>query len=183
MPLVEDLAAQGYELRPLTSQDAPGLAAAYDRNRAHLAPWDPPRPQDWWTEAGQRTRVEAELHAVAHGRLAVWVVHHRGQVVGRVALNNVVMGPLCSAAMGYWVDAAHTGRGVATWAGEHACVEALRAGLHRVEAGTVRHNTASQGVLRRLGFTRFGTAERYLFIAGAWQDHHLYQRILHDDPL
>lgn len=180
---MDDLRAQGYDLRPPTLEDAPAIAAAYDRNRAHLARWDPPRPDGWWTEAGQRARIEGEIDAVSHGRLVVWVLHHGDQVVGRIALNNIVMAAFRSASMGYWVDAAHTGRGLATWAGRHACAEALRLGLHRVEAGTVRHNTASQGVLRRLGFTQFGTAERYLFIDGAWQDHHLYQRILHDDPL
>jgi ribosomal-protein-alanine N-acetyltransferase len=45
------------------------------------------------------------------------------------------------------------------------------------------HNTGSQAVLLRCGFEHFGTARNYLFIAGAWQDHHLYQRILHDNPL
>ena len=183
MTVVGDLSAQGYELRPLSIDDAPAAAAAYARNRAHLEPWDPPRPPEFWTEEGQRRRIAVEVEAVAQGRQAAWGVHHRGQVVGRVALNNIVHGPFRSASMGYWVDAAHTGRGVATWAGEHACAEALRLGLHRVEAGTLVHNTASQGVLRRLGFTRFGTAEKYLFIAGEWRDHHLYQRILHDDPL
>ena len=180
---MDDPSAQGYELRPLSLEDAPALASAYARNRAHLAPWDPPRPAAFWTEDGQRERIAVELDAVAHGRQAAWAIHHDGQVVGRVALNNVVHGPFRSASMGYWVDADHTGRGIASWAGAHGCREALRLGLHRVEAGTLVHNSASQGVLRRLGFTRFGTAERYLFIAGAWQDHHLYQRILHDDPL
>jgi [ribosomal protein S5]-alanine N-acetyltransferase len=180
---VDDLTALGYELRPLSIDDAPAVAAAYARNRAHLAPWDPPRAPEFWTERGQRARIATEVEAVAHGRQAAWAVHHSGQVVGRVTLNNIVHGPFRSAAMGYWVDAAHTGRGVATWAGAFACAEALHLGLHRVEAGTLLHNTASRGVLRRLGFTWFGTAERYLFIAGAWQDHHLYQRILHDDPL
>jgi len=180
---VDDLAARGYELRPLTLEDAPALAAAYSRNREHLAPWDPPRPPDWFTEAGQRERITSELGAIDHGRQAVWVVHHGAEVVGRVALNTIVLGPFRSASLGYWVDVAHTGRGVATWAGEHACGEARRLGLHRVEAGTVLTNTASQAVLRRLGFEQFGTAERYLFIDGAWRDHHLFQRILHDDPL
>ena len=183
MTVVDDLARQGYELRPLRLEDAPATAAAYQRNRAHLAPWDPPRPAAFWTEAGQHERISTELEAVEHGALAVWLVHHDGQVVGRTALNNIVQGAFRSASMGYWVDAAHTGRGVATWAGRHACAEALRLGLHRVEAGTMLHNTASQRVLEHLGFRRFGTAERYLFIAGAWRDHHLYQRVLHDDPL
>ena len=183
MTAVDRLPAQGYELRPVSLEDAPALAAAYARNRGHLAPWDPPRLPEFFTEDGQRDRLAVELEAMAHGRQAAWAVHHGGQVVGRVALNNIVHGPFRSASLGYWVDAAHTGRGVATWAGAHACAEALRLGLHRVEAGTLVHNTASQQVLRRLEFTRFGTAERYLFIAGAWRDHHLYQRILHDDPL
>ena len=183
MPVVDDLTARGYELRPLTLEDARALAAAYDRNRRHLAPWDPPRPPDWWTEPGQRARVTTELDAVEAGRLAAWLVHHGGEVVGRVALNSIVLGPFRSASMGYWIDGGHTGRGVATWAGEHACAEGRRLGLHRVEAGTMRHNMASQGVLRRLRFTWFGTAERYLFIDGAWRDHHLFQRLLHDDPL
>ena len=181
--LVDDPRRQGYELRPIRYEDAPALAAAYERNRAHLAPWDPPRGPEWFTAAGQRERVVSELEATAGGRLAAWLVHSGGEVVGRVALQNVVLGPFRSASLGYWVDGAHTGRGIATWAGEFACAEALRVGLHRVEAGTVLHNTGSQAVLRRLGFVHFGTAERYLFIDGEWRDHHLFQRLLHDDPL
>jgi ribosomal-protein-alanine N-acetyltransferase len=37
-------------------------------------------------------------------------------------------------------------------------------------------------VLRRAGFTEYGMAEKFLFIAGRWQDHILFQRILHDRP-
>ena len=178
-----DPPAAGFELRPLTLEDAAALAAAYDRNRAHLSPWDPPRSDDFWTEAGQRERLMTELEAVAAGRQAAWLLHHEDRVVGRFALNTIVKGPFRSSTVGYWVDGQHTGRGLATWAVAQVCDEARRLGLHRLEAGTMLHNTASQAVLRRSGFRHFGTAERYLFIAGAWQDHHLFQRILHDDPL
>jgi ribosomal-protein-alanine N-acetyltransferase len=81
------------------------------------------------------------------------------------------------------VDAAHLGRGLASGAVEFACAQAWGRGLHRVEAGTLVHNTASQRVLEVAGFEYYGTARKFLFIAGAWQDHRLYQRILHDDPL
>jgi ribosomal-protein-alanine N-acetyltransferase len=40
------------------------------------------------------------------------------------------------------------------------------------------HNAASQQVLRRDGFEEFGLARDYLRIAGRWQDHRLFQRIL-----
>jgi ribosomal-protein-alanine N-acetyltransferase len=126
--------------------------------------------------------VSAELEAVARGQLAVWLIRFGDLVTGRVALNNIVMAAFRSASVGYWVDAEHTRRGLATRAVEHACADAFRLGLHRVEAGTVVENVASQTVLQRCGFAQFGTAPRYLFIAGTWRDHHLFQRILHDDP-
>jgi [ribosomal protein S5]-alanine N-acetyltransferase len=52
--------------------------------------------------------------------------------------------------------------------------------LHRVEAGTLVDNVASQRVLEKNGFTRIGLARRYLRIAGAWRDHILFQRTIED---
>ena len=170
-----------YEISPLRVEDAPALAAAYQRNRGHLRLWEPVRPPGFFSIEGQQARVSAELEAVARGQLAVWLIRSGDLVTGRVALNNIVMAAFRSAAVGYWVDGQHTRRGLATRAVEHACAEAIQLGLHRVEAGTVVHNVASQAVLRRCGFVPFGTAPSYLWIAGAWQDHHLFQRILHDE--
>lgn len=172
----------GCRIVPLHQDHAEALAAAYLRNREHLAPWDPVRPASFFTPAGQRALVGQQLAEVAAGRLAVWLLEHEGEVVGRVALNNVVHAVLCSASLGYWVDAAHLRQG---WAGvmvEHACAEALPMGLHRVEAGTLLHNEASQRVLLRAGFEEYGVARQLLYLGGAWQDHRLYQRILHDGP-
>jgi [ribosomal protein S5]-alanine N-acetyltransferase len=172
----------GYEIRTLEREDASALAAAYRRNREHLAPWDPVRPERFFSDAGQRGEVEARLGVIAQGSGASWVLVHEGAIVGRVNLNNVVRGVFQSASLGYWTDGAHTGRGLGTSMVEHAVEQAVGLGLHRLEAGTLVHNLASQGVLRRAGFSGFGKAEKYLFIAGAWQDHLLFQRILGDRP-
>lgn len=51
-----------------------------------------------------------------------------------------------------------------------------------MEAGTLVDNLASQRVLTKAGFERFGLAPRYLHIDGAWRDHRLFQRLLHDQP-
>lgn len=173
----------GYAIRELTAADAPALARAYRRNRDHLRPWEPHREKSFFTEAGQNAAVTVQLRAAKLGQLAAWVVEHDGEVVGRINLNNIVHGVLRSGALGYWVDGAHLRRGLAVAAVEHACDEALARGLHRVEAGTMVHNVASQRVLERCGFDSYGLAPSYLFIDGAWRDHKLYQRILHDDPL
>jgi ribosomal-protein-alanine N-acetyltransferase len=173
----------GYTVRPLAQSDAEALAAAYSRNREHLAPWDPVRPSEFYSVEGQQDAIARQLSLVGGGLLGTWVLEHDGDIDGRVSLNNLVRGVLASAAVGYWVDHRHTRRGLASALVEHACAEALTMGLHRVEAGTMLHNIASQRVLLRTGFSRYGTAPQFLFIGGAWQDHHLYQRILHDNPL
>jgi ribosomal-protein-alanine N-acetyltransferase len=174
---------EGYTARELAVADAAALAAAYRRNREHLRPWDPRRAKEFFTEEGQEAAVAAQLRLVAAGTLYAWVIVAEGRIVGRVNLNNVVQGIFRSASLGYWVDVGHLRRGVARGAVRFACAEARRRGLHRVEAGTLTHNEASQRVLLGCGFELFGTAERYLFIDGAWRDHNLYQRILHDEPL
>ncbi|NYD42274.1 GNAT family N-acetyltransferase [Nocardioides panaciterrulae] len=172
----------GYELRPLAGDDAPALAAAYARNRDHLAPWDPRRSEEFFTEAGQRRDTDAKLESARLGLQDPWLLWHDQVVVGRVNLNNIVRGVFQSASVGYWVDRQYLGRGLAGAAVGFALRRASEMGLHRVEAGTLVGNLASQAVLRRCGFEQYGAAAQYLFIAGAWQDHLLFQRILHDRP-
>jgi len=76
------------------------------------------------------------------------------------------------------VAQARNGRGIATTAVKLVVREAFMVlGLHRVEAGTLVDNVASQRVLEKAGFERIGLARRYLHIAGAWRDHILFQRL------
>lgn len=172
----------GCSIRPVRLDDAAALAAAYDRNREHLAPWEPPRPESFFTEAGQREAVAKQLEQVELGLHLSWVVERDGDVVGRINLNNIVRGALWGGALGYWVDHRNLRQGLARAMVGHAVAASRELGLHRLEASTLTHNEASQRVLRGLGFEHYGTAPRFLFIAGSWQDHHLYQLLLHDDP-
>ena len=162
--------------RPLTRDDAPALARLVAENREFLAPWEPSREESWFTVAGQRTAVQAMLERVDQGTALSCVVLVSGEVVGRVDLSNVVRGAVQSCSIGYWIARATTGRGLAT----AAVGEMLRRafddlGLHRVEAATLPHNVASQRVLERNGFSRYGLAPQYVRIAGRWQDHVLFQ--------
>ncbi|GAB7042272.1 MULTISPECIES: GNAT family N-acetyltransferase [Catenuloplanes] len=163
--------------RPVTVADAPALAALLTANRSHLAPWDPIRPDEYFTAAGQADLIDAGLRTTS----ILHVILVDGEIAGRINLNNVVRGPFRSGNLGYWVDHARTGRGVAT-----AAVRAFtrvvfdEQGLHRMEAGTLVHNHASQRVLTRTGFTPFGLAPRYLRIAGQWQDHRMFQLLAED---
>ncbi|MEU8627247.1 GNAT family protein [Streptomyces sp. NPDC048669] len=172
-------------LRPVTEADAASLAASMTRSRMYMRPWEPRRPDAFYTERGQRERVAGLLAEREAGRVMPWsLVEGEDRAIGGFHLNAVVLGPFRSATLGYWVDVEYAGRGLATAAVRKICELArdeLR--LHRIEAGTVLDNVASQRVLAKCGFERFGTAPRYMHIDGEWRDHRLFQRILHDGPL
>lgn len=171
-------------LRPVTLDDAAPLAESLTRSRAYMRPWEPVRPESFYTERAQRERLAVLLADAEAGRVASWVlVDGQDRAVGAFTLNNIVRGPLRSAALGYWIDVEHSGRGLATAAAEYVCAAARdELGLHRVEAGTMVDNKASQRVLAKCGFEEYGLAPRYLHIDGEWRDHRLFQRILHDGP-
>ena len=173
----------GYEIRPLREGDWPQVGEAYRRNREHLVRWDPERPASFWTDAGQRLDAQRLVTAAEEGRTYSYLLTHGGQVVGRGLITNLVRAHMLSAVVGYWVDHEHQGRGLATAMTGYLVQEATEIGLHRLEAGTMVENVASQRVLERSGFTRIGVARQLLYIQGQWRDHVLFQRILHDRPL
>ena len=181
-PLLPARIADDVVLRLARTGDGRALAAAYDRNREHLAPWEPVRSPDFYDGAFQERQLALQIADRVAGRgCPLLLAADDGAVVGRVNLTAIQRGAFDSASLGYWVDHARTGRGLMT-AAVGVVVEHARdaLGLHRLEAATLPHNAASQAVLAAHGFTRIGLAERYLRIAGTWQDHVLFQRILTD---
>lgn len=168
-------------IRSLALSDGPELAAAYVRNRDYLQPWDPVRPESFFTSDGQQDAVAHSVALQTERRGFFWVLTDGPLIVGRISVSNVVRGAFQSGDLGYWVAEEYQGRGLASAAVEVASTVArTEGGLHRIQAGTLVHNTASMKVLERCSFTRIGMAPRYLCINGAWQDHLLFQRILHD---
>jgi len=163
--------------RLLTPDDAPALAQLHRDNREFLAPWEPVRPEGFFTDDGQREIIRAALEDHARGsNLPHVIVDDSGRIVGRITLNGITRRAFQSCSVGYWLSASHNGRGLATAAVHDILRVAFEElGLHRVQAETLRHNVRSQRVLERNGFVRFGVAPAYIQIAGTWQDHVLFQ--------
>lgn len=172
-----------HTLRPIRLGDGAALAQAYADNREHLAPWEPMRPAEFFTPSWQEDDVERCVDDAASARNARFVIESSdGVICGRMNLNNIVRGAFRSADLGYWIDHTRQGRGLASRGVEALIVHARDAlSLHRLQAATLVHNGASQRVLSVNGFGRIGLAPRYLRIAGEWQDHVLFQRLLDDD--
>ncbi|MPZ95888.1 MAG: GNAT family N-acetyltransferase [Propionibacteriales bacterium] len=163
--------------RLVSIDDVTILAGLLGINRAFLAPWEPVRDDDYFTVDGQRTVIRAALDEYERGACLPHVIlDESGQVVGRITLNGIVRGPLQSCSVGFWLSEADNGRGLVSAALRDIMRVAFEdLGLHRIQAETLLHNVASQRVLERNGFVRFGLAPAYLNIAGQWQDHIMFQ--------
>ena len=163
--------------RLVTLDDAAPLARLVTANRDYLAPSSPLQPDAYFSAAGQRAVLARDLASHERGAmLPLAILDAAGAVCGRINLNSIIRGALQGASVGYWVSASHAGRGLAS----AAVADVISAGfgelrLHRLEASTLLHNTASQRVLARNGFRPFAVAQSYLKIAGRWQDHILFQ--------
>jgi ribosomal-protein-alanine N-acetyltransferase len=169
--------AQRVSIRPLAVTDARQLAQLYTQNREFLAPLEPLRPDVFYTFEGQRRHIAQLTDRRTSGTAYPFVITVGGKTVGAINLSNVVRGAFQSGNVGYWVGEEHNGHGVATRALGLVCERAFtEIGLHRIEAGTLLDNYASQRVIEKNGFVRIGIAPRYLQIAGAWSDHILFQK-------
>jgi ribosomal-protein-alanine N-acetyltransferase len=97
------------------------------------------------------------------------------ELIGRIALNNIVRGVFQNAYVGYFVGKDHNGVGYATEAVRILAVHAFAdLSLHRLQAAVMLDNPGSMRVLEKAGFRREGVARRYLQIDGTWADHVLF---------
>jgi [ribosomal protein S5]-alanine N-acetyltransferase len=170
-------------LRPLRRADVPALASLVRANRTFLAGSGPLRTDEYFTDEGQEGAVDKSLEAAENGTMYPMVIEdHAGALVGTLNLNSIIRGAFQSASIGYWVAQNRNGEGIAS----AAVAAAKRVGfreleLHRIQAETLVDNHASQRVLLKNGFMKFGVAPDYLKIAGRWQEHALFQ-VVSSDP-
>ena len=151
-------------------------------NAAHLKPWNPaPRPGEDPTSITEVSNtVLHQRREWKNGRTFVFMLALKddpARFIGKIALSGVMRGAMYGAYLGYWMDVDHQNSGL--------CTEGLRAvidfafgpaALHRLQAAIMPHNARSLRVIEKLGFRREGYAERYLQIAGRWEDHILFAR-------
>lgn len=161
--------------RLISVNDAKVLARLVRENRGYLAPWSPIQTDAYFTEEGQREVLAGDLARYEKGTKFPLAVLGGGAVCGRINLNDIIRGAYQGSSVGYWISESHAGHGLASAAvADIIRIAFTELGLHRLDAATLLHNTPSQRVLLRNGFRPFAVAERYLKIAGKWQDHILF---------
>jgi ribosomal-protein-alanine N-acetyltransferase len=158
----------------MRAEDAEELAALYLANREFLAPFEPVRQPGFFTAETQRERIAMRAADGFHQ----FAILDGDAIAGTINVFHILREALQSGAIGYWVDEARNGRGLATTAVEDVVAHMFGVlELHRAEAATLVDNVASQRVLEKAGFERIGLAPRYLRINDVWRDFLLFQRL------
>jgi [ribosomal protein S5]-alanine N-acetyltransferase len=164
-------------LRPLEATDEAEFARVVLSSREAWAPWLP-AAHDAVTMAErfrrEMDRAERGMAGGTHLRLAAFL--EKGELVGFFALNEVVRGVFDCAYASWQVAAGRMNEGIGTDGVRGLLAIAFDEepdgiGLHRVQANIMPRNGPSLRVAEKIGFRREGLAQRYLRIAGVWEDH------------
>jgi [ribosomal protein S5]-alanine N-acetyltransferase len=166
-------------LRPLVPNDFPVWTDLRLRNEAWLLPWEPQRLGHLSDPTRDREAFSSRCAARDRER-QVGTAYGFGLfvdsvLVGEVNLNNVIRGAMQSGTVGYWIDRDRAGN---RYVAEAVVVLARFAfqelRLHRIEICIVPRNSNSRRVMEVLQIREEGVAQRYLEIAGVWEDHVRY---------
>ena len=165
-------------MRPFVPDDVSALLELRTRNQDFLRPWEPrgvnpfPLSEDGIAASIERMREEREEDR----RYTCGIFTMADDLlVGTISLANVSRGAWQNATVGYFVDREHNGKGYATEAVRLMVRVAFeRLGLHRLQAGVMPRNHASNRVMEKAGFRFEGHSPRYLQINGVWEGHNLY---------
>lgn len=171
-------------VRPPSPGDRAEWAQLRAESRAFLEPWEPAWAADALSPDSYRRRLRRYARDAREDDGYAFFVFRNADdaLVGGINVSNVGRGIRMSCSIGYWVGKHYARNGYMTESVRlilQFAFDGLR--LHRVEAGCVPANTASGGLLRKLGFREEGLARQYLHINGRWHDHLLFA-ILACDP-
>lgn len=153
-------------------------------NASWLGPWEATHPDATDLAPSFPQMVRSFRREARAGRMLPFVIEVDQHLVGQLTVAGIGWGSLRSAHIGYWVDRAVAGRGIAPTAVALAtdhCFFAL--GLHRVEVNIRPENRASLRVAEKLGFRPEGIRHRYLHIDGDWRDHATFALTTEEVPL
>lgn len=170
-------------LRPPCQGDWQAWSALRHESRDFLVPWEPIWSPDALTRQAFRQRIRTYDAEWRQGSSHSFLIFRRADdaLLGGVTLGNVRRGVAEMASLGYWIGAPNARRGHMTEALAGVLDFAFeRLDLHRVEAACLPSNTASKGLLLKMGFTQEGYTRKYLRINGEWRDHLLFA-VLRED--
>lgn len=148
------------------------------RNLPYLKPWF-----DWlddtYTLHDEQIYTHLRLQAYGWGKELLVSIWHEQQVVGSV--NLTINRAQRQGELGYWLDAAQSGKGIAT-----KSVQVLinygfvTLKLNRIWLRAATDNTPSRKLAERVGMMQEAILRHDAYVAGRWVDHVVYSILAND---
>jgi ribosomal-protein-alanine N-acetyltransferase len=171
LPLI---ATERLVVRPALQDDVPEIVKYYQDNRTFLAPFEPTRPDNFFTPGFWQEQVDKNLIEFNYSQALRFFLFKKNSrtIIGTANFTQFIYGAAESCVLGYNLAKIEQGKGYMSEALQ-ATIQYLFEGLnlHRVTANYMPHNRRSGNLLRRLGFVVEGYARDYLLIDGKWEDH------------
>ena len=166
-------------LRALVPADFDAWREVRRRCEAWLVPWEPSRitgaPDVVEDRHAFASRCGARQREIQLGTGHGFGIFANGRFGGEININAINRGAHQSAYVGYWIDERLAGNGYVPEAVVLVLQYAFdQLALHRLQISIIPRNHASRRVVEKLGMREEGVAERYLEIAGVWEDHIRY---------
>jgi ribosomal-protein-alanine N-acetyltransferase len=154
-----------YLERPSARREPEFLASALRSRALHRGFVAPPATAIEYREYVRRSRRPEQ-------RSFFVVEPESGALAGVVNINDIVRQSEQSGRLGYYAFTPWAGLGLMRAGLDLVIGVAFRElRLHRLEANIQRNNARSIALVEGLGFSREGTARRYLKIGNRWRDH------------
>lgn len=150
----------------------------YQNNQSVFDPFEPTRPENFYTLSYQKAVMQYEYADIIKGKSLRYYIYLRTApetIIGSVNFSKILHGPFCATSIGYKIDISHQGNGYAT----EACQAAIPVifsnyQIHRIEARVAPNNIASIKLLERLNFRFEGIEYQSVEVNGHYQDHYRY---------
>lgn len=166
-------------LRPLVLSDFTAWREVRTRCEDWLLKWEPARlpnqPDVTRDRDAFAVRCSARQRDRQLGTGYGFGIFVDGDLRGEINVSSIQRGAFQNAYVGYWIDEAVAGQGLMPEAVVVLLAFAFEElHLHRIQISIIPRNTASRRVVEKLALREEGVAERYLEIAGVWEDHVRY---------
>lgn len=161
-------------MRFLEEEDAEAKLELDIKNRDFFQVYAMDRDESFYTHDSQLQSIYADKKMSTYDQAYSFGIFSKetNELIGYLALTEVLRGGLQSCFIGYFLDRDHNGQGIMTEAVKLAVDCGFhQLGLHRIEAGVMPDNIQSIRVLEKAGFEKEGIARKNVKINGKWQDH------------
>lgn len=171
-------------IRYLDISDAEAVLDLQLRNKEFFKKYTTTKNQDFYTLKSQEEIIKDNARKKENDEKYSFGIFTKdsNELIGNIALTEVLRGSLESCYIGYYLDMLYNGKGYMTEVVKLVVEFAFgNLKLHRIEAGVMPHNIRSMSVLEKAGFQKEGIAHKNVKINGVWQDHQVLAIVSEND--